>query len=91
MRLKSTALALTLAAASLAGCNDTLDSFDPASVSDKVEHPLPSSILAEMKAKGMERNSPDHDPHLQGRGCVEIWKAKTNNRFDKIKEYQICA
>ncbi|MFN7011546.1 MAG: L,D-transpeptidase family protein [Allorhizobium sp.] len=91
MRLKSTALALILTAAGLAGCNDTLDSFDPASVSNKVEHPLPSSILAEMKAKGMERNSPIAIRIFKEEGVLEIWKAKTNNRFDKIKEYQICA
>lgn len=91
MRWKSTALALTLAAAALAGCNDTLDSFDPASVSNKVEHPLPSSILADMKAKGMERTSPIAIRIFKEEGVLEIWKAKTNNRFDKIKEYQICA
>lgn len=91
MRWKSTALALTFAAAVLAGCNDTLDSFDPASVSNKVEHPLPSSILADMKAKGMERNSPIAIRIFKEEGVLEIWKAKTNNRFDKIKEYQICA
>lgn len=90
MRWKSTALALTFAAA-LAGCNDTLDSFDPASVSNKVEHPLPSKILAEMKAKGMDRNSPIAIRILKEEGVLEIWKAKTNGRFDKIKEYEICA
>lgn len=90
MRWKSTALALTFVAA-LAGCNDTLDSFDPASVSNKVEHPLPSKILAEMTAKGMDRNSPIAIRILKEEGVLEIWKAKTNGRFDKIKEYEICA
>ncbi|GEO86289.1 MULTISPECIES: L,D-transpeptidase family protein [Alphaproteobacteria] len=91
MRWKSTALALIFAAAALTGCNDTLDSFDPASVSNKVEQPLPSKILAEMKAKGMDRNSPIAIRILKEEGLLEIWKAKTNGRFEKIKEYEICA
>lgn len=90
MRLKSAALFLVFATA-LAGCNDTLDSFDASSVKDKVEHPLPSRILAEMKAKGMERNSPIAIRIFKEEGVLEIWKAKTNNRFDKIAQYEICA
>ena len=91
MHVKSTAIVLFLAVATLAGCNDTLDSFDPSKISNKVEQPLPSKILAAMKAKGMERNSPIMIRVFKEEGVLEIWKAKTNNRFDKIAEYEICA
>lgn len=90
MRLRSPVLVLMLAAA-LAGCNDTLDSFDPSKISNKVEQPLPQRILTDMKAKGMERQSPIMVRVFKEEGVLEIWKAKTNGRFDKIAEYEICA
>ncbi|HLP71048.1 MAG TPA: murein L,D-transpeptidase family protein [Rhizobium sp.] len=90
MRLNPTALLII--ALGLAGCNDTLDSVvDPSTVKNKVEYQLPSRVLDEMKAKGMERNSPIAMRIFKEEGVLEIWKAKTNNRFDKIAEYQICA
>lgn len=91
MHLKSVA-ALFLTVAVLAGCNDTIDqAFDPSTIANKVEQPLPPRILAQMKAKGMERNSPIAIRIFKEEGALEIWKAKTDNRFDKIAEYQICA
>jgi len=92
MRLKPTALLMIALTIGLAGCNDTLDSVvDPSTVKNKVEYQLPSRVLGEMKAKGMERNSPIALRIFKEEGVLEIWKAKTNNRFDKIAEYQICA
>src|SRR5690606_11021048 len=66
-------------------------SFDPSKISNKVEQPLPSRILTEMKAKGMERHSPITVRVFKEEGDLEVWKAKTNGRFDKIAEYEICA
>jgi hypothetical protein len=44
--------------------------------------------LAEMNAKGMNRTSAGHGPHLQGReGKLEIWKQKSNGRYDVIATY----
>lgn len=92
MRLKPTVLLMIALMTGLAGCNDTLDSVvDPSTVKNKVEYQLPSRITDEMKAKGMERNSPIALRIFKEEGVLEIWKAKTNNRFDKIAEYQICA
>ncbi|MCO6180255.1 murein L,D-transpeptidase family protein [Ciceribacter sp. RN22] len=92
MRLKPTALLMMALTIGLAGCNDTLDSVvDPSTVKNKVEYQLPSRVRDEMKAKGMERNSPIAMRIFKEEGVLEIWKAKTNNRFDKIAEYQICA
>src|SRR5689334_15597530 len=92
MRLKHIALALLVATA-LTGCNDTLDSasIDLKSVKNKVEQPLPSSILAEMQKKDMPRTSPIMIRILKEEGKLEIWKAKADNRFDVIKSYDICA
>lgn len=92
MRWKIPALCLSLALA-LAGCNaaDTLDSVDTSKVRNKVEYQLSSKILADMRAKGMDRNSPIMIRILKEEGVLEIWKARRDNRFEKIKGYQICA
>lgn len=91
MRLKPVALLFVLAAA-LAGCNDSIEnSFDPSKISNKVEQPLPARILQQMKVKGMERTAPIAIRIFKEEGVLEIWKAKTNDRFDKIAEYSICA
>jgi murein L,D-transpeptidase YafK len=93
MRIRHLAY-VTLMALALAGCNDTLDSatsVDLSTVKNKVEQPLPSHILADMSAKGMDRNSPIMIRILKEEGVMEIWKAKTDNRYDKIAEYKICA
>jgi murein L,D-transpeptidase YafK len=92
MRLTSTALVLLFAAA-LVGCNDTLESatYDTPRVSNKVEQPLPARLVAEIQKKGMDRNSPIMIRIFKEEGKLEVWKAKTNNRFDKVVEYDICA
>ena len=92
MRLTSTALVLLFAAA-LAGCNDTLESaaYDTPRVSNKVAQPLPARLIAEIQKKGMDRNSPIMIRIFKEEGKLEVWKAKTNNRFDKVVEYDICA
>lgn len=94
MRLH-TATLLIATTALLAGCNDTLESVGdkklPSNISNKVEQPLPSSILAEMKTRGMDRNSPIAIRIFKEEGLLEIWKAKTDGRFEKIASYEICA
>lgn len=90
MRIRDLVL-VSLMAAFLAGCNDTLESVDLSSVKDKVQHPLSDKIVAEMHKKGMETYSPISIRIFKEEGVLEIWKAKTTNRFDKIAEYKICA
>lgn len=94
MRLHTTALLIATAAV-LAGCNDTLESVGdkklPSNISNKVEQPLPPAILADMKAKGMDRNSPIAIRIFKEEGVLEIWKAKTDGRYEKIASYEICA
>lgn len=93
MRLRNVAI-LPLMALLLAGCNESLDAIDPGYVKDaknKTERPLPDSIVAEMKAKGMDRDSPIAIRIFKEEGVLEIWKARADNRFEKIKDYRICA
>lgn len=93
MRMKFLAL-LPLTALLLTGCNDSLDAIDPGyvkNVKNKTEQPLPDRIVAEMKAKGMERTSPITIRIFKEEGVLEIWKARTDNRFEKVKDYRICA
>ncbi len=81
-------------ALALAGCNDALESttqVDLSKVKNKVEEPLPPRIVSEMAAKNMDRNSPIMIRIFKEEGALEIWKAKTDNRFDKIADYKICA
>jgi murein L,D-transpeptidase YafK len=79
-------------ATALAGCNDTIDgAIDISKVKNKVEQPLPDRIVAEMQKKNMPRNSPIMIRVFKEEGKMEIWKAKADNRFDKIADYDICA
>ena len=80
-------------ALALAGCNDALETtqIDLSKVKNKVEQPLPPRILNEMAAKSMDRNSPILIRIFKEEGQLEIWKAKTDNRYDKIASYKICA
>ncbi len=91
-RLTSTALLLVFAAA-LAGCNDTLESatYDTRRSPTRMSSRCPGRILAEIQKKGMERNSPFMLRIFKEEGKLEVWKAKTNNRFDMIASYDICA
>jgi murein L,D-transpeptidase YafK len=91
MRLKNIAYVLLMATV-LAGCNDTIDSaVDLSKVKNKVEQPLPDRIVTEMQKRNMPRNSPIMIRVFKEEGVMEIWKAKADNRFDKIAQYQICA
>ncbi|WP_337269320.1 L,D-transpeptidase family protein [Oryzifoliimicrobium ureilyticus] len=93
MRLRYLAY-VSLVALALTGCNDTLETaskIDLSTVKNKVEQPLPDRILQQISAKGMDRNSPIMIRIFKEEGVMEIWKAKRDNRFDKIADYKICA
>lgn len=77
---------LLFAALALAGCNEN-------SVSDFVPNvgkSLPSKILTEMSAKGMNRDAPVLARIFKEEGKLEVWKQKTNGRYDIIATYEIC-
>ncbi|MER8635230.1 murein L,D-transpeptidase family protein [Mesorhizobium sp. M0664] len=75
-----------IAAIGVAGCNDaSMKDFAP-----QANKPLPDKILAEMKAKGMIRTSSVMARIFKEEGKLEIWKAKTNGRYDLVASYDIC-
>jgi murein L,D-transpeptidase YafK len=69
----------------LSGCQDALDS-----VSNKVEHPLPSKLVNKMKAQDMSTRSPIMMRIFKEEGVLEVWKQKGNGRYDIIASYEIC-
>lgn len=94
MRLTTIAL-LSGMTAVLAGCNDTLDSVgtgpDVSRVSNKVEYQLSGEIAQKMRTLGMPVTSPIMIRIFKEEGTLEVWKAKSNNRFDVVASYKICA
>lgn len=51
---------------------------------------LSASILARMKSKDMTASSPIMVRIFKEEGKLEIWKAKSSGRFDRIAMYDIC-
>lgn len=69
----------------LAACNGALSS-----VSNKVEHPLPTKVVSRMKAYDMTEHSPIMMRIFKEESVLEVWKARSNGRYEKIAEYDIC-
>jgi len=77
---------LLIAALGVVGCTDSsMKDF-----SEIANRQLPDKILAEMKAKGMMRNSSVMARIFKEEGKLEIWKAKTNGRYGLVASYDIC-
>ncbi len=70
----------------LTGCQGSIDDLSP-----KATKPLPAKIVQKMKAKGMAKNSPIHLRLFKDEHVVEVWKQKTNGKFEMIQNYSICA
>ncbi len=76
---------LLVAALGVAGCSESsINDFAPKNKG------LPTKILSEMKTKGMTRSSPVMARIFKEEGKLEIWKQKTNGRYDIIASYDIC-
>lgn len=87
-RLARAALATAIIAGStaLVGCTDSsIKDFVP-----KGEAKLSSATLKKMASMGMSRNSPIMARIFKEEGKLEIWKQKSNGRYDLIAEYPIC-
>ncbi|PLP59973.1 hypothetical protein CYK37_07265 [Mesorhizobium loti] len=71
----------------MAGCNEkSVTDFVPQGASKQ----LPATILADMRAKGMNRESPIVGRIFKEENVVEVWKQKTNGRYEIIASYPIC-
>ncbi|HMM63895.1 MAG TPA: murein L,D-transpeptidase family protein [Mesorhizobium sp.] len=76
-----------IAALGLAGCSESsVSDFAP----QYANRQLPDKVLATMKAKGMNKNAPIMARIFKEENTVEIWKQKTNGRYDIIATYPIC-
>jgi murein L,D-transpeptidase YafK len=74
-------------AIALAGCTDSsIGDFAP----QHANRQLPPKIQQAMKAKGMNKTSPILVRVFKEEGKLEIWKQKTNGRYDIIASYDIC-
>ena len=71
----------------VAGCNEkSMTDFVPQGANKQ----LPAKILADMRAKGMNREAPIVGRIFKEENVVEVWKQKTNGRYDIIATYPIC-
>jgi murein L,D-transpeptidase YafK len=79
----------------LAGCTteEVVDSVDVdlKKVSSKVNYELSGKIVQKMQAMNMAKTSPIMLRIFKEEGALEVWKANTANRFEKLREYKICA
>ena len=74
-----------IAIAFLAGCNGTLEDIAP-----KAEKKLPSALVQTMQAKGMSSTSPIMIRIFKEEAVLEVWKQKSNGRYDLATSYDIC-
>ncbi len=79
---------LMIAALAIAGCTGA--NLENIAGGAKAEKKLPEKILTAMKAKGMTRTSPVMARIFKEEGKLEIWKQKSNGRYDIISSYDIC-
>lgn len=78
---------LLLAALAVAGCSESsVTDFVP----QHANRQLSAKIMAEMKAKGMNKSSPVLARVFKEEGKLEVWKQKTNGRYDIVASYDIC-
>lgn len=76
----------------LVGCTPgEQDVLDVSRVKNKTAYELDSKLVAKMAKLKMPRNSPIMMRIYKEEGVLEIWKAKSDNRFELIKDYKICA
>ncbi|WP_274626510.1 L,D-transpeptidase family protein [Arvimicrobium flavum] len=77
---------LLIAALGVAGCTESTLNVAGGGANAQ----LPQRIVKEMRAKGMSRSSPILARVFKEENKLEIWKQKTNGRYDMIASYDIC-
>ncbi len=78
---------LLVAALAAAGCTEsTLE----VGRKGNAEAPLSGKIVQVMQSKSMTRGSPIIARVFKEENVVEIWKQKSNGRYDLLSSYQIC-
>jgi murein L,D-transpeptidase YafK len=85
MTLRLLRASLLFSAVLLAGCNGSLDDIAP-----KASQELSPKFVASMKAKSMTPASPIMVRIFKEEGQLEVWKQKSNGRYDLLSTYEIC-
>lgn len=78
---------LLVAALGIAGCTETTIGGGTVGGANT---PVSSQLVKVMQSKGMERGSPILARVFKEENTVEIWKQKSNGRFDLLVAYPIC-
>ena len=74
-----------IALLAVAGCNASLEEISP-----KSERALSSKMTELVRAKGMQKNSPIMLRVFKEENVLEVWKQKSNGRYDLVTSYNIC-
>jgi murein L,D-transpeptidase YafK len=69
----------------VAGCNASLEDIAP-----KSERALSSKMTELVLAKGMQKTSPIMLRVFKEENVLEVWKQKSNGRYDLVTSYNIC-
>jgi len=77
--------ALVAALLALAGCNGGLEDIAP-----KSERQLSAKMMSLISQKGMAKSAPIMLRVFKEENVLEVWKQKTNGRYDLVTSYQIC-
>lgn len=85
MKSRSLTAGILLAALVLAGCNETLEDIAP-----KAGKSLPGELTQSMQSKGMTSTSSIMLRIFKEEAKLEVWKQKSNGRFDLAASYDIC-
>ena len=81
-----TGLIVSMLALAAACSESTMD----AAMKGGAETPVPARLVKVMNAKDMPRNSPILARVFKEENKVEIWKQKSNGRYDLLATYDIC-
>jgi murein L,D-transpeptidase YafK len=87
MKLKFFHSLVLLSGLILSGCTESsINDFAP-----NPNKPLPSKLVQRIKAKGMTVGAPITMRIIKDEHLLEVWKQKTNGRYDLVAAYNICA
>lgn len=88
MKTRIASAGIIVAALFLAGCNGSLEDIAPTNA--RANAPLPTKVVEQLRAKGMSTTSPIMVRIFKEEAVLEVWKQKSNGRYDLAVSYDIC-
>ena len=86
MKTSFARVSFLFATLAIAGCTGTsLEDIAP-----KAEKSLPPALVQSMRAQGMSTTSPIMVRLFKEEATLEVWKQKSNGRYDLVTSYDIC-